>query len=273
MEKFKPTGIVNLQNFITSIHIEKLKKLFIKKNIKKHGLPIKVDKLKGVLDYYDSHSNSVRQIDFEDDLKELLWQITNDIKTEIDLSNVKLLNKEKIKYWNTVLKSFDYIEESNQDVISIFPICLKPSEEIKEYLDTKYQFRLKPWFEEGSYFTLKPIYNRKDLENIYEFITIQGYLDDELYNFEDFYSALFDKETDVKLTFNCKTQVLVCLLQNLSSLFFNFTTRRLSESGRFLTKGVTVISETNFNTTVSRIKKLSNPDIDKIRKFFSENYS
>lgn len=273
MEKFQSKAIVNLQNTLHAHNIEHLINRFIKKHFREEEQPIDINNSKGIISYYDSFNDKVEEIKFEKELNDLLWNITNDIKSEIDLSNVKLTNKERVKFWNNILKSFDYIEETNFDVISSFPICLKPSEEIKDYLNTKYQFNQRAQFDGGSYFTLKPRYTRKDLENIFEFITIQGYLDDELYDFDDFNSSLFDKETEVKLTFNCKTQVLVCLLKEFSDLFLDFTIKKVSSSGRFLTKGNTVISESNYNTTVNRIKKLSNSDIDKIKKFFSENFS
>ncbi len=272
MENFQSTAILNLQNFLHSTNIERLIKRFIKKHVGEEEQPLNIDSSKGIISYYSAINDEVLETKFKTELKELLWKITNDIKSEIDLSNTKLTNKERIKFWNNIIKSFDYIEEMHYDVISTFPICLKPSEEIKEYLEAKYRFNQKTQFDGSNYFKLKPKYEEKDLKSIFNFITVQGHLDDELFSFEDFQSVLFDMETDVKIVFNCKTQIFVCLLQELSRLFFDFTAKRLSESGRFLTKSSINISGSNFNTTASRIKTLSNTDIDKIRKFFSENY-
>src|SRR5690606_18894135 len=94
----------------------------------------------GIITYYNDIDDKVLEIKFETQLKELLWKVTNDIKVEIDLSNAMLSQKEKKKYWDTILMSFDFMLESNQDVFSTFPICIKPSEEIRDYLKTKYQF-------------------------------------------------------------------------------------------------------------------------------------
>jgi hypothetical protein len=272
MDNFQPSAVISLQNFLHPINIERLIERFIKKkfNQEEH---LSIDRKKGTISYYNTILNDLVEIKFETELKELLWELTNNIKSEIDLSNVKLTNKEKVKFWNNIIKSFDYIEETHFSVISTFPICLKPKEDIKEYLEVKYLFNQKSQFDGSSYFTLKERYNWNDLENIFEFITIQGYLDDELFDFDNFVSALFDTETDIKLSFNCKTKVLICFLKELSNLFLDFTAKRISNSARFLTKGSFVITDTNFNATVSRNKKTSDPEITKIRKFFSENYS
>ena len=272
MNTFQPKGIVSLQNFITSINIKSIKELFIKKNVKKYGLPIKIDIIKGILDYYDSNSDSVIQINFEDELKEMLWQITNDIKSEIDISNSKLNNKEKFKYWNTILKSFEYIEDNNYEIISMFAVCLKPSEEIKDYLRVKYQFPLEIKINTVSYFTLKPKYSRADLQKIYDCMDDNSFVDADEYSFDDFYSVLNYVDTEKVLKFSTSTENMVCLLNEISNLFSDLTRKKIQESGRFITKSGKTLSVSNYENTINRIKNKSNSDLNSIRVFFSENF-
>ncbi|WP_452219971.1 hypothetical protein [Lacinutrix salivirga] len=272
MNTFQPTAIVNLQNFIHPTNVERLINKFIKKYINEEEQPLNIDYSKGIISYYSAINNEVLETKFETELKELLWKITNDIKSEIDLSNVKLNNKEKFKYWNTILNSFEYIEDDNFEVISTFPICLKPSEEIKDYLKKKYQFPLELENNEVSYFTLKPKYSRKDLQKIYDFMDDNLFIDADEYSFEDFYSVLNYIEIKETVRFNTSTENIVCLLNEMSNLFIDLTRKRIEESERFKTKSGAILSVSNYESTINRIKNKSNSDLDKIRAFFSENF-
>jgi len=273
MDNFQSTAIVNLQNTLHDNNIEHLIKRFIKKHIREEEQPIEINKSKGIISYYDSIHDKVEEIKFENELNDLLWNITNDIKSEIDLSNVKLTNKERVKFWNNILKSFDYIEETHYDVISTFPICLKPSEEIKDYLNKKYQFPLEKDNNGASYFTLKPKYSRRDLENIYDFIDDNLYLDADEYSFEDFYSVLNYIDSKETIRFSTSTENIVCLLNEMSNLFTDLTRKKIEESERFKTKSGAILSVSNYENTINRIKNKSNSDLDSIRAFFSKNFS
>lgn len=233
MEKPKFDSVVILQNLMSFKNIERLKQEFINLNFNKEEPPYNVDYDKGILYYFDSSDGKTVEKRFENHLKEVLWQTTNDIKAEIDLSNALYTNKEKLNFWRTILKSFDYIQDNNPEVINTFPISLKPFEEIKDYLQVKYHFVEKPLFDLNSYFSLKSKYRRADLEKVFDFITNEDYLNSEHFEFTDFYSVLNDKEADIKLKFNCSTEVMVCFLNELSNLFSDLTRKRIAESGRF----------------------------------------
>lgn len=272
MEKPQFNSVIVLQNLMSSNNIERLKQDFIKNNFQEEEPPFDIDYKQGILYYFDSYLGKTIEKRFEDYLKELLWQATNAIKAEIDLSNSLFSNKEKINFWKTILNSFDYIKEKDSEVIINFPISLKPFAEIEEYLERKYHFIQNPQFGTNSYFTLKPKYGKRDLEKIFDFITEELYLDSEIFDFSDFYTVLNEEETNVKLTFNCSTKILVCFLDEFSNLFTDFKRKKIEESGRFLSKSNTTITEGNFNTTVSRIKNESSTDLDKVRHFFSVNF-
>ena len=272
MNEFNPKSIVLLQNTLSQKNIERLVRKFIDKKITAENYPDKLDEQKGILFFYDSYINDFIEVKFENELKEILWKITNNIKTEIDLSNTYLNNSEKLKFWNNILKSFDYINRNSIEVLSLFPVCKNPLEEIENYLSNKYQFTNKSIFE-SSYFTLKPKYTQKDIQDIYNFITSELYLDDESFNFQDFYSSLFNYDSDVKLIFNCSTEIMVTILNEFSKLFTDFSRKKIEESGRFRTKNNIPIKVDNINTTINRLKnnkyKKSSRDISKIIEFFS----
>jgi hypothetical protein len=272
MKEFNPTSIVLLQNTLSQKNIERLVKEFITEKLTPDNYPDRIDEQKGILFFYDSYKNDFTKVKFETRLKEILWEITNNIKNEIDLSNTYLTNNERVKFWVNILKSFDYINKNSTEVLSLFPICNKPFEEIENYLKSKYQFINISLFE-NSYFTLKPKYTQKDIQDIYNYITSELYLDDESFNIQDFNSSLFDYDSDVKLIFNCSTEIMVTILNELSILFTDFSRKKIEKSGRFITKNNTPIKVDNFNTTISRLRngkyKKSNKDIYKITEFFS----
>tara|TARA_R110002111_G_scaffold262856_1_gene341866 strand:- start:7607 stop:8431 length:825 start_codon:yes stop_codon:yes gene_type:complete len=272
MNNFQPNAIINFQNFVNLTNIKRLIKKFIKKNVNEEEQPLNIDYSKGIVSYYCSINDKVLETKFETELKELLWQLTNDIKSEIELSNTKLKTKEKYKYWNNILSSFNYIENDNFEVISTFPICLKPSEEIKDYLNKKYHFPFVTDNNSASYFSLKPKYSRRDLEKIYYFMDDNLFIDADEYSFEDFYSVLNYIEIKDTFRFNTSTENLVCLLNEMSNLFADLTRKKIEESERFKTKSGTILSVSNYESTINRIKNKNNSDLDKIRAFFSENF-
>lgn len=273
MEKPKFDSVNILQNLMSFKNIERLKNEFINRYLQQDESDYSLsDFSKGILYYFDTIDGEIVVKKFEDELNEILWQTTNEIKSEIDLSNTFLTEKQKLKFWKSILKSFDYIQYKNPEVIDTFPISLKPFEEIKKYLEEKYSFMEKPQFDLNSYFSLKSKYQRTDLEKIFDFITNEDYLNSELFDFTDFFSVLNDIETDIKLKFNCSTEVMVCFLNELSNLFSDLTRKRIAESGRFLSKSNTIISMDSFNTTISRIKNKQNNQLNKVRQFFSENF-
>ena len=223
MQRFNPICLVKIQNFITSSNIDALIKKFIKSKNFEEDPPYDLDIKAGIITYYDPDKDEYYEVKFVDKLNDILWNLANELKTEIDVSNTLLNVKERNKYWRTIFTTFNYIKETNLGLIRKFPVCLKPEEEIKKFLATKYNFDQPSQFDEDSFFRLKPKYKTTDLENIYEFITDNLFLDDELYSFEDFYAVLNDKDTKKQLVFNCKTQTLVCILNKLSNLFTNFS--------------------------------------------------
>jgi len=122
MDKLNPLAIIELQNILTDKNIERLKTNFIKRNFCNEDKPEDIDYEKGILYHYDSHKNDLVPKKFEDFLKEKLWSITNNIQSEIELSNILLKSKEKIKYWQSILNSFDYIKTKNKTVFDLLVI-------------------------------------------------------------------------------------------------------------------------------------------------------
>jgi hypothetical protein len=278
MGSFASNALVKVQNFITSHNIDILKAKFIKKEVHEENLPVDIDHESGVITYYDAFKNEYFEVKFVNKLETILWELTNELKAEIDASNIFLSSKAKVKYWQSVLDSFDYIKEKDPKIIERFPICLKVADEIKLYLESKYHFNQPSQFESGSYFTLKPKYKIKDLKQIFQFLTENLYLDDELYSYEDFYEVLNSMETRKILVFNCNTQALTCILDKFSDLFTDLSRRKIEESGRFFTKNTdnrpsALVTINILDTNMNRIKDKENYDLNIIRKFFSDYFA
>ncbi len=278
MSDFKPIAIIKLQNLLSSEKIEQLKSKFIREHNIEEFRGLKKDK--GII--LLQGNNRLIEVKFEDELKEILLQATDDLKAEIKQANIELSNPKKIKYFNLVLNGLNSIKERNIETFKIFPICYKPQELIEKHLKEEYMFSQISQLN-NSYFTLKPKYKRKDLQKIYDFITIEGYIDDEIVSFDDFQSVLFEKETQIRLPFNCASPLIICILKHLlSPLFTDFSRKRIIESGRFITKSTkkkkgVPISESIYDTNLSRLSKLTKDqdlrDKSKIDNFFKENFS
>ena len=222
--------------------------------------------------YYDSYSNKVIQINFADELKELLWKITNDIKEEIENSIIFFSALQKRKYFENIINTFNYISEKKSKTITTFPICIKPFDEIKNYLFEKHGFNYTEPFINSSYFVLLPKYRKSDLEKIYCFLVESLYIDDEELDFNDFYSVLNDLDTSLQLKFQSSSEITSLILHEMSNLFIDFNRKRIGESKRFLTKNGKILTQTNFDSAYNRIKSKENKDKRKIESFFSNNF-
>lgn len=278
MEQFESKVIIELENLLSSKRIQILKSDFIKKNLSKEDPPLDIDSQKGVLYFYNSHDDYQYEIKFEDYLSKILFQKTNQLKSEIQDSNILLSNGEKKRYWQSILETFKYTQDCNQDTYDLFPVCYKPNEVIQKYLNNKYQYNPISQFEGSSYFTLKPKYSLNDLKKIFEFLTDELFLDDEIYSFDDFTSVFNDLDTKIYLSFNCETSIIIRILDKIIPLFTDLTIKRIEESGRFLTKKTdnkpskpitTSIYYTNRNRG-NKPQIINN--IRKIENFFSSNF-
>lgn len=278
MNKFSSQVIIEFQNFLSIDNIDKLKSNFIKKVISPGEQPDKLDFNRGIVYYKDGNLNKMSSFNFENELRKNLYKKTNDLKIEIDNFYLKDGSRPNIKYWQYILESFKYIEEVNKAVFDLFPVCYRPKEEIEKYLIEKYNFNSISQFEDVSFFTLKPKYSLTDLKKVYNYITGELFLDDEIHSFEDFKSVFFDMQTRSTLVFNCSSSVIAVILDCMKVLFTDLTRKKIEESSRFLTKpGKTkeskVFKVENFNKSIERSKKgKMNIKTTPIKKFFESNF-
>lgn len=276
MEHFYPIAIIELQNILSPKKIEKLKSEFFRKNYHPEDSPDFIDSDKGVLYHYDSHKDGIVSKKFEDYLKEILWNATNKLKAEIDLSRIKLNQTERVKYWEEILFSLDRINDSREELIKKFPVIKKVFVEIDDYFIEKYNFQTEEVFDD--YFKLKSQYNQNDIVTIYRLLTRNDYIDGVKYSEEYFLSIFFETNTENSLEFNCYTYIAVIIFENMKELFLNMNPMSIEASGRFKTKsGKTKPSEILNSSNYGRVKnslknKEQNKDIIKINKFFSSNF-
>ena len=265
-------ALLTLESFLTYENIVELKDDFITKNIPHEEQPLNLIPEKGIFQYYDSFSNEVIQVNFSNELKELLWKITNNIKEEIENSIIFFTPLQKRKYFENIINTFNYISEKKSKTITTFPVCIKPFDEIKNYLLEKHGFNYAEPLINPSHFTLNPKYKKSDLENIYCFLVDNVYIDDEELDFNDFYSILNDLDTTLKLKFQSSSEIASLILHELGKLFLDFNRKRIGESERFLTKSGKRLTQTNFDSAYNRIKSKENKDKRKIESFFSNNF-
>jgi hypothetical protein len=277
MEQFYPLAIIELQNILSPKSIGKLKSEFLRKNYHSEDSPDFIDSDKGILYQYDGHKDGIVSKKFENYLKEILWNTTNKLKAEIDLSRIKLNQAERVKYWEEIMFSLDRINDSREELINKYPVIKKVFIEIDNYFNEKYGFQTEEYFDNG-FFKLKNNYSQKDIIKIYDFLIYNEYLDGHKYTKDDFLAVLFSPTTEIIIEFDCFTYIIVTIFENLKELFEDMTQKDIGESGRFKTKsGKTKPSEILNSSNYSRVKnslkdKEQNKDIIKVNKFFSLNF-
>ena len=278
MEHFYPIAIVELQNILSTKNIERLKAEFFKKNYHPENSPDLVDSDKGILYYYDGQNDDFLSKKFEDYLKEILWNATNKLKAEIDLSRIKLNQTERIKYWDEILFSFNRINDSREELIKKFPIIKKVFLEIDNYFNEKYNFQTEDVLFDD-YFILKSKHTKNDIITIYRFLTRNDYINGIKYSEEHFLSVFFDSTTENIIEFNSFTYLLVFILEKMGDLFLDLKPAKIGESKRFKTKGSKnkpseLLNAGNYSKAKNAYKKkLNNIHLQKVETFFQNNFS
>ncbi len=157
-------------------------------------------------------------------------------------------------------------------LFELFPICLKSFEEIKQYLNEKHGYEEPQELINSSYFTLKSSYGIHDLEKVFEFLSDNDFINNEEFDFNDFYSILNYSETDLTLKFECDTGLMVYFLYKLQNLFLDLKRNKIEASKRFITKVNTPLTITNFDSAIHRMKKSNKIEKMKIETFFKNNF-
>ncbi len=143
MSKFNPVSITKLENILSSKKIEELKNNFIKEYPYEQDPPCDIDKDKGIIFNFDSQIGEVIAVyTFEKYLSNILKEVTNELKYEIEQSNIFLNQEEQINFFNSLLKSFEHAEKKNKETFEKFKVCYKPQETIRLYLKEKYNFTI-----------------------------------------------------------------------------------------------------------------------------------
>lgn len=240
MENSAFTFLSKLQNIITFNNIEFLKESYIMEKFKKHEEPINLNKELGILEYYDSFTNDHVSLKFENYLKELLWNETLHCIEAIDNSLILLDSIQKRKFIIYIEATLNYIEKNQVKLFQKFPICKKPLEELKEYLNKKYDVNITEntfFLNEESLFKIRAGISKIKLIKLYDISIKYEIIDDEFISQECFLSVLLDKVTNHKIIFNCKNSISAMYLHTISEWFDNLNPKSIESSGRFYTKG------------------------------------
>lgn len=270
MDKFQPTVLVKLINFYNPKNIIGLKNSFIQQNINEDNIPFSTLEDNGVLSFYDSGDNRFYEKKFEDTLDPLLWNLTNELKAEIEQSNVLLSKKDRNSYWNRVIDVFETFLVEYKDIFELFPTLNKPKEEIEKYLSNKFNYEKLTNKSDFSYFELKSGIPFSVLGKIYDFLIEDEYLNDEVVSEDDFKSVLNDIETTKLIKFNCNTIVASVILRELESFFSKLNFNEVENSQRFLSKQGNILSATNLYKSYSSSNKNHSIEKQKIENFFNK---
>ncbi len=230
-----------------------------------------------IVQYAPYKTGGKEELKFEDILSDILKKATSKLKSEIEKANISLNLTSKYKYFTSILHLLEKTKEENAETFTKYPVCKKTYETINNYLETHHSFNTESQLN-NTYFTLKPKYY-SNLEEIYDFLANNLYIDDEKFSFEDFKSVLFQQNCKTSLNFNCSTPLIITIIKNMMPLFSDFSRKRIIDSGRFITKTTEKkkgkpISKSIYDTNINRLKKIKNVEhkrkASEIEDFFKQ---
>ncbi len=261
----------NIQNFFTIKNIDGLKRKFIKSKYNKEDPPFDINHELGILKIYNSHTDEVDIISFDDSLRNDLSIWTNEIKLGLDVALVNSEAKRKISnYANT---TFKYILSGQKELFEKHPICKDALSEIKRYLTDKHALNLLETNQSdiiindysNSIFKVKYAYSKRlFFVELYDLVSTLELIDDEEIYQENFINAFTLNNTSDFIKFNTETGFMAYFLKLISPIFNNFNGKIIEQSERFLTKQNKVLSQSNYNTSLKRIKDKDNEFLLKI---------
>ncbi|WP_317165372.1 DUF6617 family protein [Chryseobacterium fistulae] len=119
---------------------------------------------------------------------------------------------------------------------------------------------------------MKPFVKKSDIEKVYDFLTDNDYLNEDITSYEDFYSVLNDLETSKTIRFSCPTTIANKIIDQMQRLFNDLTPTSIEESARFISKRGVIITTQNLYAVKSRTKDKSSKNYVLIESFFQEKF-
>ncbi|WP_345273299.1 hypothetical protein [Flaviramulus aquimarinus] len=248
MDKNLITLFNTIQTFVNSNNNDFLMKEFIRNTSQEESI-IEIDRNKGIVVCQDGS-----KFLFSTSLKRNVSSFYSKIKIDIDSIFIEISLTSKTK--NYIENTLDYIIDSQEDLLITFPVYNKLIENIKNYLNEKYNLNIvlnkEPDYT-SSYFKVKSGYSEKVFTEMYTIAIDNDIINDEKVSEKNFIDALTATETTCTIEFKVKNVLTVNFLECIKPFFENYNGKTIGNSKRFKTNGGTILTQTNYN----RFKKIS----------------
>lgn len=114
-------------------------------------------------------------------------------------------------------------------------------------------------FEEGKVvpqvFHIKEGFRLDFFQGLYRIAVKHSVIVQEDVSFETFANVLLSNDFSIPIKFSCKNETSIQFLKNISSIFEHFNARLVEDSGGFITKGGSILTQTNYNRAKSKLLK------------------
>ncbi len=194
-------------------------------------------------DFYKEHKKelSIEANNVTKAIDELVYQ-----KAEVDESSKGLLEN--------INKELHYLSLRADKLYPDYTELREALKHIENHLLIRYQvkpFAKKRADEKFSYFGFKDIITRSKFRELYDIADKFEIIEYDVVDENTFLEVFLENPSspDSVIKFNCQNSIAKLFIENIRHLFTSLNPKSIEKSGRFLTKGNTVLSETNYNRT------------------------
>ena len=178
--------------------------------------------------------------------------------------------QEKDNYIEFLYAKSRLVIEAKHDILEKYPITKTVFTDLFDYVNKMYRPKMfiQVTQESDGYkppFKIKHGYPAKSFIALYDLLVENFYIEDDEISEAAFIDIISGAETTEHIKFLVKNGLVVNFLESISYIYTEFNARIIENSGRFYTKQNTVITQTNYNTSKSRISADEANSIEKMR--------
>lgn len=274
------TVLSKLEKYLTLQNIELKKNIFLQGYLENESDKINyIDIINGVVELKNYETNDIETYYFADTLENEFGNLT-ETKKAIDTAFIELnfssQRTEFIKYLTNTIK---IIVKSEKKMFSDYPVLKKVILNLVHYINEKHDCSLDYPFNIAllklpkytpPFIILKKYEDEKKFKRLYRLFVKNLIIKSELITEENFIEIFMGKETIEHITFRIDSPNTVMVLNSLKHIYNKFRPIDIGRSKRFYTSNDKPLSDTNYTSINSRIKKNNIQPTDNTKETIKE---
>ena len=236
-------------------------------------------------DYHEAESKEITDIIYEESLGIMNVQEAMDYALKVELnSRLNLMipiidqaiaesssEQEKENYIEFLYSKVRLVKEAKHYIIEKYPPTDKVFTDLFEYVNKMYKPKLFVQItkERDGYkppFKIKHGYPAKSFSALYDLLVEYLFIEDDEISEADFTDVISGAETTEHIRFLVKNGLVANFLESISYIYTEVNGRMIEDSKRFYSKQNTVITQSNYNASKSRITAADSILIEKLRE-------